>query len=101
MIRPFLIALQFLTRLPVRLAGELEAEDLGRSLLYYPLVGLILGGLLAASAWLLVVLPRSWPAPWSWPCGWPSLALSTWTAWPIPSTPGPAAAATPSAPWPS
>ena len=43
MIRPFLIALQFLTRLPVRLAGELEAEDLGRSLLYYPLVGLILG----------------------------------------------------------
>ena len=33
MIRPFLIALQFLTRLPVRLAGELEAEDLGRSLL--------------------------------------------------------------------
>ncbi len=57
MIRPFLIALQFLTRLPVRLAGDLEAEDLGRSLLYYPLVGLILGGLLAASAWLLSGAP--------------------------------------------
>jgi adenosylcobinamide-GDP ribazoletransferase len=52
MIRPFLIALQFLTRLPVRLTGELSAADLGRSLLYYPLVGLLLGGLLVASAWL-------------------------------------------------
>jgi adenosylcobinamide-GDP ribazoletransferase len=57
MIRPFLIALQFLTRLPVWLAGKLAAEDLGRSLLYYPLVGLILGGLLAASAWLLSGAP--------------------------------------------
>ena len=53
MIRPFLIALQFLTRLPVRLTGELSAEDLGRSLLYYPLVGLLLGGMLVAGAWLL------------------------------------------------
>ncbi len=57
MIRPFLIALQFLTRLPVRLTGELAAGDLGRSLLYYPLVGLILGVLLAASAWLLSGAP--------------------------------------------
>ena len=53
MIRPFLIALQFLTRLPVRLTGELSATELGRSLLYYPLVGLLLGGLLSAGAWLL------------------------------------------------
>ncbi|NCA91441.1 MAG: adenosylcobinamide-GDP ribazoletransferase, partial [Gammaproteobacteria bacterium] len=51
--RPFLIALQFLTRLPVRLTGELSAADLGRSLLYYPLVGLLLGGLLVAGGWLL------------------------------------------------
>lgn len=53
MIRPFLIALQFLTRLPVRLTGELSAVDLGRSLLYYPLVGLLLGGLLVGGGWLL------------------------------------------------
>ena len=53
MIRPFLIALQFLTRLPVRLTGELSTADLGWSLLYYPLVGLLLGGLLVAGAWLL------------------------------------------------
>ena len=53
MIRPFLIALQFLTRLPVRLTGELSAADLGRSLLYYPLIGLLLGILLVAGGWLL------------------------------------------------
>jgi len=53
MIRPFLIALQFLTRLPVRLSGNLEQRDLSRSLLYYPLVGLILGAILAAAGWLL------------------------------------------------
>jgi len=51
--RPFLIALQFLTRCPVRLTGGLEGKDLGRSLLYYPLVGLLIGGLLVACAWLL------------------------------------------------
>lgn len=51
--RPFLIAVQFLTRCPVRLTGDLEEKDLGRSLLYYPLVGLLIGGLLVACAWLL------------------------------------------------
>jgi adenosylcobinamide-GDP ribazoletransferase len=50
---PFLIALQFLTRLPVRLPGTPDALLVGRSLLYYPLVGLILGALLAALNWIL------------------------------------------------
>jgi adenosylcobinamide-GDP ribazoletransferase len=45
-LRPFLIALQFLTRLPVRLGQAPEPLDLGRSLLWYPVVGLLLGGLL-------------------------------------------------------
>ncbi|MHB8741563.1 MAG: adenosylcobinamide-GDP ribazoletransferase [Sulfuricaulis sp.] len=45
---PLLIALQFLTRLPVRLRGIPEPLLIGRSLLYYPLVGLILGSVLAA-----------------------------------------------------
>ena len=45
-LRPFLIALQFLTRVPVRLARAPEPLDLGRSLLWYPVVGLLLGGLL-------------------------------------------------------
>jgi adenosylcobinamide-GDP ribazoletransferase len=50
---PLLIALQFLTRLPIRLPGMPATEALGRSLLWYPLVGLLLGGVLLAAAWLL------------------------------------------------
>jgi len=50
-LRPLLIALQFLTRLPISLNGAPDERDLGRSLLYYPLVGLLLGALLAALAW--------------------------------------------------
>lgn len=47
--QPFLIAVQFLTCLPVRLHGMPEPHQVGRSLLYYPLVGLFLG----AVFWLL------------------------------------------------
>lgn len=43
---PALIALQFLTRLPVHLPGMPEPEQLGRSLLWYPLVGVFIGGVL-------------------------------------------------------
>ena len=43
---PALIALQFLSRLPVSLPGVPEPAQLGRSLLWYPVVGLLLGGLL-------------------------------------------------------
>lgn len=44
--QPFLIALQFLTSLPVRLRDMPMPEAIGRSLLYYPLVGLLLGAML-------------------------------------------------------
>jgi adenosylcobinamide-GDP ribazoletransferase len=50
-LRPLLIALQFLTLLPIKRQLPEEAEH-GRSLLYYPLVGLLLGLLLAAGSWL-------------------------------------------------
>lgn len=50
---PLLIALQFLTRLPIRLPGTPQPGQLGRSLLFYPLVGLLLGGVLALGALLL------------------------------------------------
>lgn len=50
---PLLIALQFLTRLPVRLPGMPEPQQIGRSLLFYPLVGLLLGLALLALEWLL------------------------------------------------
>jgi adenosylcobinamide-GDP ribazoletransferase len=43
---PFLIALQFLTLVPVHFKQPPEATQNGRSLLYYPLVGLLMGGVL-------------------------------------------------------
>lgn len=49
--RGFLLALQFLTRLPVP-ALPFEAADLARSAAWFPAVGLILGGLVAGAAWL-------------------------------------------------
>jgi adenosylcobinamide-GDP ribazoletransferase len=52
MLRPLLIALQFLTRLPVK-AGDWSDRDVGRSMLFYPLVGLLLGFALASVALVL------------------------------------------------
>ena len=50
---PWWIALQVLTRLPVTLAGMPTPEQVGRSLLFYPLVGLLIGLLLLAAQHLL------------------------------------------------
>lgn len=50
---PWWIALQFLTRLPVTLAGMPTPEQIGRSLLFYPLVGLLIGLLLLSAQQLL------------------------------------------------
>lgn len=49
----FLVALQFLTRLPVATREPPTADAIARSLIYYPLVGLVIGMLLAALHWLL------------------------------------------------
>lgn len=53
----FWIALQFLSSLPVRLPGMPEPAQLGRSLLFYPLVGLLFGGLLWGLDALLLGTP--------------------------------------------
>lgn len=53
MIRPFLVAVQFLTRLPVPLRRPPSEADIGRSVLWYPLIGLLIGALLAALQWVL------------------------------------------------
>ncbi|MCQ4296365.1 adenosylcobinamide-GDP ribazoletransferase [Pseudomonas stutzeri] len=50
---PLLTALQFLTSLPIRLPGMPTPQQQGRSLLYYPVVGLLLGALLCLAALLL------------------------------------------------
>ena len=47
--RSFLIAVRFLTRLPLPSSGAGTEHDVGRSLLFYPVVGLIIGVLLLAA----------------------------------------------------
>jgi len=55
-----LAAFQFLTTLPVLGRREISAEDVGASLAYFPLVGLLLGAILAGVDWLLgLILPPS------------------------------------------
>lgn len=52
-----LVALQFLTRLPVSLAGELPADSLAESARYFPIVGAIVG--LGAVAIDLLIAARA------------------------------------------
>jgi adenosylcobinamide-GDP ribazoletransferase len=55
---PFWLALQFLTIIPVPRQREAVPAELGWSLAFFPLVGLILGGLLAGLAYGLgLILP--------------------------------------------
>ncbi|ORU94416.1 MAG: hypothetical protein A6F70_08650 [Cycloclasticus sp. symbiont of Bathymodiolus heckerae] len=49
----FLLALQFLTRIPIPFAVEPTPKNLGDSVLYYPLIGAIIGFFLFAAAHLL------------------------------------------------
>lgn len=56
----FLAALQFLTSIPVSIKRELGPAQLGRATAWFPVVGLILGGILAGLNWLLsLILPSS------------------------------------------
>lgn len=52
-----LLALSFLTRIPVPDLGKLEATDFGRAALFYPLVGLLIGSLLCLPIALLPHTP--------------------------------------------
>ncbi|HEY0289018.1 MAG TPA: adenosylcobinamide-GDP ribazoletransferase [Pseudomonas sp.] len=54
---PFWIALQFLSSFPIRLPGMPSPEQVGRSLLFYPLVGALFGVLLMAFSALLQGAP--------------------------------------------
>ncbi|WPX66614.1 adenosylcobinamide-GDP ribazoletransferase [Pseudomonas sp. MH10] len=54
---PLWIALQFLSSLPISLPGMPKPEELGRSLLFYPLVGVLFGLLLMALNSLLAGTP--------------------------------------------
>lgn len=54
----FLIALQFLTVLPIKIKSEIAKEDFSRSLLYFPVVGMLIGLVLSGVALLCGVLPN-------------------------------------------
>ncbi|MDD5772700.1 MAG: adenosylcobinamide-GDP ribazoletransferase [bacterium] len=53
----FLIALQFLTIFPIKINGELKEEDFGKSLIYFPVVGVLIGLVLVLSLFILRSLP--------------------------------------------
>ncbi len=56
----FLAALQFLTSIPVPWQREPAPRDLGRSVSYFPIIGLIIGLILAGLNWLFrLVLPQA------------------------------------------
>ena len=60
---PLFIALQFLTTIPITLKSVPHDRDMGRSLLYYPLVGALIGGLLSGFSFLAGVVTASASAP--------------------------------------
>jgi len=56
----FLAALKFLTTIPLPWWREASPVELGRSLVYFPVVGIIIGLILAALNWLLgLILPSA------------------------------------------
>ena len=54
---PFWIALQFLTTFPVRLSAMPTPQQNAQALLFYPVVGLLIGGILYGIALFLQALP--------------------------------------------
>ncbi|MDI6814714.1 MAG: adenosylcobinamide-GDP ribazoletransferase [Dehalococcoidales bacterium] len=56
----FLAALQFLTIIPLPWRREVSPEEVGRSIGYFPMVGIIIGLILVSLSWLLgLLLPLS------------------------------------------
>jgi adenosylcobinamide-GDP ribazoletransferase len=56
MIREFAVAIAFLTRLPVLSRMAFDANDVGRSARWFPLIGLLIGGCLVAALQLFTLV---------------------------------------------
>ncbi len=65
-------AFQFLTRLPIPVAVPFEPQVLSRSVIYFPLAGLLIGWCTACAGWLLLLFLPAPPAT--------VLTLVIWTA---------------------
>lgn len=50
--RGLILAIQFLTRLPTPLVRDFQPNELARAAVWFPLVGLLVGGLVASATWL-------------------------------------------------
>jgi adenosylcobinamide-GDP ribazoletransferase len=61
-IAPLLLAGRFLTRLPLPDPGVVSARAQARAVLFYPIIGLLLGAILALLLWLLSVSGAPGPA---------------------------------------
>jgi len=57
-VKHFLIALQFLTVLPIKIKSEIKEKDFGNSLLYFPVIGILIGLVLSGAVFALSVLPN-------------------------------------------
>ncbi|MEF3302779.1 adenosylcobinamide-GDP ribazoletransferase [Paenibacillus sp. GYB003] len=55
-------AFQFMTRIPVKAQLDYTDDLFRRSTVYYPIVGLAIGGMLAAAGWLLALVLPAAPA---------------------------------------
>lgn len=49
--RGFIVAVQFLTRLPTPWVADFDPREISRSAVYFPLVGALIGAFIALSAW--------------------------------------------------
>ena len=72
--KSFWLALQFMTRLPTPQFDSISAQEMGRSIQFFPIVGLIVGSVLIASAQLHFILPNEIVAGlvlavWAWITG--------------------------------
>lgn len=53
----FFVVLQFLTIVPIKIKSDIEEKDFGRALFYFPVVGMLIGLTLLASAMFFDFLP--------------------------------------------
>jgi adenosylcobinamide-GDP ribazoletransferase len=63
--RTFLVAVQMMTRVPVRFAAAPTARELAAAAAWYPLVGAAVGGVAAAAHWALWAAHLPSLAPWA------------------------------------
>ena len=54
----FFIALQFLTIFPIKIKQDIKEKDFGKSLIFFPLVGVIIGLILAGFNFIFIFLPK-------------------------------------------